>query len=188
MPINAVVPPADTVDIVANYVRSLALARDSHFMDNVPQEQLELAAPHRVYVLPFNAIRDKKLSRAAFVGWRFLILAGDHVIATAEILSDREHSVAVNTGRFVSATASAIDLLENLPEVQAGDFELRILKINALYLMGVWLAGDRQIIIPMDPAPPFIRAGKQYTERSFFEALGQPGVKPFTGNSGNALS
>jgi hypothetical protein len=188
MPIKPAVPPVDTFDIIASYVQSLALAPGSHFMNNVPQEELELTAPHRVYVLGFNDIRHKMLSRAAFVGWRFLIVAGDRVIASAESLNDREHSVAVNAGRFVSATAITIDLLENLPEVQAGDFELRILKVNALYLMAVWLTGNRQLIIPLDPAPLFIQAGRQYTERSFFEALDQPGVKPFIGSSGNTMS
>jgi hypothetical protein len=186
MPINAIAPPVDAADLVARYVRSLALARGTHFMDNAQPgelEQVELVAPHRVYSLSFDSIYDRQLSRAAFVGWRFLILTGERVIASAEVLNGGEPSVAVNTGESASATANAIDRLENLPEVRGGDFELRLLRINALYLAAIWLAGDQQIVIPLDPAPRFIYAGKQYTERTFFEALDQPGIKPFTGTS-----
>jgi len=184
MPINPVSPPADIVDLAVRHVQTLALAPGPHLLSDAPHEELELAAPHRVYVLPFDAVRDKQLSRAVFAGWRFLIVAGDNVIASAEVLDDAEHSVVVNAGPFAAATAAAIGRLENLPEVQAGDVELRILKINALYLVAVWLVGDEQMIIPLEPAPPFVQAGRAYNEHSFFEALSQPAVKPFSGGPG----
>jgi hypothetical protein len=188
MPINPVRPPADIVNLAVRHVQTLALAPGPHLLSDVPQEELELAAPHRVYVLPFDAIRDKQLSRAVFAGWRFLVVAGDNVIASAEVLDDAEHSVAVNAGPFAAATAAAIDDLENLPQVQAGDVELRILKVSALYLVAAWLAGDQQMIIPLEPAPPFVQAGRVYTEQSFFEALSQPAVKPFSGGPGKTAN
>jgi hypothetical protein len=179
VPIKPVTPPADIVDRAVRHIHALVLAPDFHLLGDVPQEEVKLAAPHRVYVLPFDAIRDGQLSRTHFAGWRFLIVTGDNVLASADVLDDAEHSVVVSVGPLARATASVIDRAESLPEVKAGDVELRILRVNALYLTAAWLAGDQQLFIPLEPAPPFVQAGRVYTEDSFFEALNQPGVKPF---------
>jgi len=81
--------------------------------------------------------------------------------------------VIVSAGPFPAATAAVIDRAEDLPEVRAGDVELRILEVNALHLTAAWLAGDEQVFIPLEPAPPFVHAGQAYAEDTFFTALNQ---------------
>ena len=179
MAIKPVSLPADITGAAASSLRSLASAVGSALVGDVPVEELELVAPHRVYTLPFSAIRGEGLAAATFAAWRFLIVAGDRVLGSAEVPADGG-AANVNTGPFARATAEAIDRIEELPEVRAGAPELRILKISALYLVAVWLVGDPQLVIPLAPAPRFVTAGQAYTEAAFLDALSQPGVRPFS--------
>jgi hypothetical protein len=179
--IRPVTPPAGIIDRAVRHIQALVLEPDFRLLGDVPPDELELVAPHRVYVLPFDAVRHGQLSRATFAGWRFLIVAGDNVIASADVQDDVGHSVVVSVGPLAASTAAVIDHAGDLPEVRAGDVELRILKANALYLTTAWLANGHQLFIPLEPAPSFVQAGRAYTEDSFFEALNQPGVRPFTG-------
>jgi hypothetical protein len=179
MPIKPVSPPADITGTAASSLRSLANAAGSALVGDVSVEELELVAPHRVYTLPFSAISGDQLTAATFAAWRFLIVAGDRVLGSAEVPAGGG-AASVNTGPFARATAEAIDRIEDLPEVRAEAPELRILKISALYLVAVWLVGDPQLIIPLAPAPRFVIAGELYTEAAFLDALSQPGVRPVT--------
>jgi hypothetical protein len=87
--------------------------------------------------------------------------------------------VTVSGGRFAQATADAIEAIERFPEVQTGDFELRLLRLNALYLVAAWVVGKTQIVIPLDPAPSWLEAGHPYNESEFFDILEQAHAKPF---------
>jgi hypothetical protein len=179
MPIKPVSPPADVTSAAVSSLRSLASAAGPALADDVSAGELELVAPHRVYTLPFGAIRGDQLAATTFAGWRFLIVAGDRVLGSAEVPAGGG-AAAVSTGPFAQATADAIDRIEDLPEVRAGAPELRILKINSLYLVAAWLVGNPQLIIPLTPAPWFVTAGEAYTEAAFFRSLSQPGVRPLS--------
>jgi len=179
VPIIPLLPEQGIVDIATAYAGSIVRIPGPHFLSELPSTELELTAPHRIYSLPLDAIRHGQLSIATFAGWRFLLVAGDGAVASVEVLGTNEQSVSINGGPFVQATADEIERLELLAEVQAEDYELRVLMVNALYLMAAWLVGKTQMIIPLDPAPAFIQAGRAYSEREFLDILSQPNVMPF---------
>jgi len=166
VPTYPVKPPNRLVERVAEHVGAFAAATD-------------IAAPHRVFVLPFEAIHNQRLSDAIFIGWRFLLLNGDIVIGSAEVPAEGEQPISVHFDPFAKSTAAVIREIEGLGHLQAAEVELRLLKVNALYLWAIWVVGDKQMLIPLEPAPSFIEAGRRYTERNFMEALAQPGVEPF---------
>lgn len=173
------VPPKQLIDEVSNRIGWLVQAPGDHFLKDLSINGLELAAPHRVYVLPFDAVSRQDLSHARPPGWQFLVLARDTIIASAEVADEAAKSVAVSGSPFAESIGDVIDRIEDLQEVRGGDYELRILRVNSLYIVAAWVVGDQRMVIPLAPAPEFIETGKVYTERGFLEALNRPGIEPF---------
>lgn len=132
-------------------------------------EDLDVAAPHDVYTLGLDALAaGKGLEAAEPVGRRVLIMRADQPVATAE-LDDPEGGggLSATEGPFTEATATAIAQVEDLPAVAAGDYELRMLRLPALYFIGLWLkdeSGTDDLIVPLDPAPAGIEPGRPYAE------------------------
>jgi hypothetical protein len=130
-------------------------------------EGLDVAAPHDVYTVGLDALAaGGGLEAAEPVGRRVLLMRGADPVATAE-LDDPEGpgGLSANEGPFAEATARAISRVESWPEVADGDYELRVLRLPALYLMALWLkdeSGDRDLVVPLDPAPAGIEAGRGY--------------------------
>jgi hypothetical protein len=130
-------------------------------------EGLDVAAPHDVYTVGLDALAaGGGLEAAEPVGRRVLLMRGADPVATAE-LDDPEGAggLSANEGPFAEATARAISRVESWPEVADGDYELRVLRLPALYLMALWLkdeSGDRDLVVPLDPAPAGIEAGRGY--------------------------
>jgi hypothetical protein len=113
-------------------------------------EGLDVAAPHDVYTVGLDALAaGGGLEAAEPVGRRVLLMRGADSVATAE-LDDPEGAggLSANEGPFAEATARAISRVESWPEVADGDYELRVLRLPALYLMALWLkdeSGDRDL-------------------------------------------
>jgi hypothetical protein len=139
----------------------------------VIREHLELVAPHRMYTLPLNAIIENGFRAAQPAGWRFLIVDEERVVASAEIAENGE-APSVNSGAYVNSTAAAIDELERMPAVAEGVFELRILKVPALYVVAAWLVDESRIVVPLAPAPSYLEPNKTYSEEEFLAALREP--------------
>ena len=178
MPLAPADPGDELTGLVATRAQALVFAPGDHFLSELPSEEVHLTASHRVYVLKFDALADRQLARARFVGWRYLLAAGDTIVGSAEAIG-APPAVSVSGGRFPQATADAIEAIENLPEVQATDFELRLLRLNALYLVAAWVVGQTQMVIPLDPAPSWLEAGRPYNQNDLFDTLAQAHVKPF---------
>lgn len=133
------------------------------------EEDLDVAAPHDVYTLGLDALAaGKGLEAARPVGRRVLIMRAEQPVATAE-LDDPEGGggLSATEGPFTEATATAISQVEGLPAVSERDYELRMLRLPALYFMALWLkdeAGTNDLIVPLDPAPAGIEPGRTYDE------------------------
>ena len=75
-------------------------------------------------------------------------------------------------GPFTDATIKALTAAERLPKVAKADYELRLLKVPAVYLMALWLHGkDGDILIPMGDPPAGLKKNKAYTEAGVIRAL-----------------
>jgi hypothetical protein len=136
-------------------------------------ETLDVAAPHDVYTLSLDALGSGRgLEAAEPVGRRVLIMHAAAPVATAEL--ERDGGMSATEGPFTEATAHAISRVEAWPAVVEGDYELRVLRLPALYFMGLWLkdeSGDDDLVVPLDPAPAGIEAGRGYDEKELLGAL-----------------
>jgi hypothetical protein len=175
MPLRPLEPPEAVRTAAAAQVHQLATPRGIFpALRDVVRENLALVAPHRMYTLGADAIVSDGLSAAVPAGWRFLVADGDRVVASAELAGDAGEAPSLNGGPYVASTATAIDELERLPLLVQGDYEFRMLKVPALYVVAAWLVGDNDALVPLAPAPSFLAAGRPYSEAEFIGALQGP--------------
>lgn len=151
---------ADSVLAVRDNLSELAgrTAYRHRALASVNPLDVALALPHDVYSLGLDdLVRGATLDDARLVGRRFLVMAGENAVASAEIA--RDDGFTATEGPFVAGTARAVAVAEQDPATAEGNYEVRVLRVPALYFMALWLSGDSgepDLVIPMDPAPePF---------------------------------
>ena len=175
MPLKVVEPPDAVRAAAAAHVHQLATPRGIFpALREVVREQLALVAPHRVYTLGLDAVLGKGLEAAASSGWRYLVADRDRIVASTELAGESGEAPMLNGGPYVAATASAIDELERIPGVANGDWEMRLLKVPALYIVAAWLIGERQLVVPLAPVPSYLEAGRAYGAEEFMKAIAEP--------------
>lgn len=174
MPIHLPLPPAPGRELLAKHgFGTVSRGRFAAAADSTPQS---VTRPHRVYTIGRDALlRDELLSAARPVAWRYLLVTQDAAISAAElnVTGDGELVFSeVNEGPFVQATIETLSAAEALDEVQRGDFELRLLKIPAVYVVALWLHSDTSdLIVPMTPVPAGVSSGHVYSPTDLLEAL-----------------
>jgi hypothetical protein len=135
---------------------------------------LALAVPHDVYFLGLDDVAaGAGLDAARLVGRRFLVMDGDQAVASAEI-AERDGAFQANEGPYVEATATAIVAAERNPRLADGEYEVRVLRIPALYFMALWLRDERgagDVVIPLAPAPAPLEPGQPYPPEDVFSQL-----------------
>ena len=119
---------------------------------------LSTSVPHGVYDLSVDDLASGRgLEAARRTAWRCLLVDGGGAVASAEQAGDaRSGDASVTVGPFAEGMEKAIRVAEALPEVVAGTFELRFLRVSALHLAAVWLkseTSDVDVVIPLPPAP-----------------------------------
>jgi len=175
MPLKVMEPPDAVQRAAAAHVHELATPRGVFpALRDVVREELALVAPHRIFTAGLDVLLERGLEAAAPAGWRYLVADRDRIVASAEVAGDSGEAPLLNGGPYVGSTAAAIGELERLPPVTAGDFELRLLKVPALYVVAAWLVGEQRLVVPLAPAPSFLEPGRPYTEEEFVAALREP--------------
>jgi hypothetical protein len=139
-------------------------------------ETLDIAAPHDVYTLGLDALAaGSGLEAAEPVARRVLLMRAEEAVATAELADpDAGEGLSATEGPFTASTASTIAAVESWPQVAGGDYELRLLRLPALYLMALWLkdrSGNDDLLVPLDPAPTGLEAGRRYEEGELLREL-----------------
>lgn len=179
MPVHLSEPSPDVPARVKSKLH--AFADDAQFttkaLRGARKDQLDVSTPHEVFTLGLNDITaGGGLDRAQPVGWRYLIVEGGQPIATAETAPGPDGTQEVSQfaeGPFVAATDKAVKILRRLPELEAKGFELRLLRIPALYMMALWLhAPDTDLLVPLEPSPVG-KAGKRMRAEEFFSDLSE---------------
>ena len=137
---------------------------------------LSLAVPHDVYTVGLDDLaREEGLAGAKCVGRRFLVLDGDEPVASAELRDpDAGTGFVATEGPFVRETAVAVADAERMPEVNGGEYELRLLRMPSAYLMALWLRdrqGEADLLIPLAPAPPGLEPRVRYSPDDLLELL-----------------
>jgi hypothetical protein len=145
-------------------------------------DTVALTTPHVVHGIGLDALAARQpLTGAAPVAWQFLVETPTGPVASTEVALDATGEptafTQLNEGPFVQATTAALDTARRVPEVVRGDYELRVLRIPALYLVALWLkdrGGTEDLFLPLDPAPEFIEAGRPYRGDELLDALAGP--------------
>ncbi|MBN9133511.1 MAG: hypothetical protein J0H48_09130 [Nitrosospira multiformis] len=162
-------PPRQAADAV--HSTFLALNKSRAFKSPALRSAtgpLRLTEPHEVFTLGLDDLAaGKGLEVAKPTGWRYLVQEDDKVLASAESVAvgpANEHVFsAFNEGSFVASSASAIRAAREIPEVEQGGFELRLLNVPGLYVLALWLHGARgkdDLLVPLAPSPVEAPAGK----------------------------
>jgi hypothetical protein len=148
----------------------------------VEKERISLASAHPIYNVGLDALTARRpLTEARQTGWRYLVHSDGATVASSEVSVDaagRPNAFArVNEGPFVGATAQALNQIDQRPEVAGGNYEIRLLKVPALYVVALWLKdlnGDRDLVVPLAPAPPYLVPGRAYAHTDFLGLLVEP--------------
>jgi len=149
-------------------------------------ETLAHSEPHPVYVATLDDLAaGKLLANAKQTAWRYLLVQHDEVVAEAELTAGRGAAKGAKSARhknlefaglthgpFVGATVDGLHMAENLPQIAKADYELRLLKVPAVYLVALWLhRGDEDILVPIGQPPAGLKKNKAYTEAGVIRAL-----------------
>ena len=169
MPLHIPEPPNEAAATVRSHFQ--AFVERGHFRLPALRNAvgpLQIMQSHQVFTLGLKDLTaGRGLQAAQQAGWRFLIQDGEKVVAAAETSvtgPGGEHAFAgFNEGPFVESSADAIRSAQALPQVEQGKFELRLLRIPALYFTAVWVhdpAGTGDLLVPAAPAPDGIVPGR----------------------------
>jgi len=154
-------------------------------------EKVSHSEPHAVYYVSLDALAQGRLLDAATqTSWRYLLVQDDAPIAEAELSVGASGArgakgtrakplqfLGLTHGPFTAATVEALHAAERMPKVAAADYDLRLLKIPAVYLAALWLHADNDdILIPMGNPPAGLKQNRPYTEKAVIKAL-QPVVE-----------
>jgi hypothetical protein len=175
MALHTAVPDPEVVEVVRGHLAQLvgrpefrerALARANPL-------GIALAAPHDVYVLGLDELAaGTRLADARLVAHRFLVLDDSAALASAEVAADDHGGFMVTEGPYVEGTVRAIEGAE--ARTDATDAEVRLLRIPALYLVALWLHepdGEGDLLVPVDPAPRPLEAGRYYSSDELLSEL-----------------
>ena len=173
--------------LAANVTDILRERRVPHGMKTeMHPEDVSHSEPHPVYVAGLDDLADGKLLAAAKqTGWRYLLVHGDAAVGEAELSAETRAPRGAKSGRskepqflglthgpFAAATIDALHAAERLPQIEKADYELRLLKVPAVYLVALWLhSGSEDILIPLGQPPAKLKKNRPYTEAGIIRAL-----------------
>jgi hypothetical protein len=162
--------PTDAIDAVRGALSAT---------DRLPRRRggaLSLSSPHPAYAVALDqlAAGNRPLDAAELVGWRVLLEEDERVIAAVELpgAEPGKAGAVVNRGAFAESTVTALATAERHERVASERVELRLLRVNALYLLALWLHAaepENDLFVPLAPAPAPLSPQTTY-ERTEFEA------------------
>src|SRR5215831_9428262 len=184
MPITFPKAPRAAAAKLVGHLTELARERKMPYrMSEMRLESLSHSEAHPVYFVPLDALAQGKLLQAAKqTSWRYLLVQDNAPIAEAELAAASRTTkgaksrsldfLSLTHGPFAVATVDALGAAEQLPQVEREDYELRLLKIPAVYFVALWLHGAKDdILMPMGQPPGGLKANEPYTEAQVIEAL-----------------
>jgi hypothetical protein len=133
-----------------------------------------LAAPHQVFHLPLGDVsRMRVADDARAVGWRFMVVDESRALGAVEVRERREEPGGYafshfNSGPFVGSTVEALGRLE---EMDQEPHDLRLLDVPALYVQALWLHGDTDRYMPLQPSPDPLEPYRLYPAGEFASVL-----------------
>lgn len=172
-------PPAELVHRMVTRLRQFSLIPGSPLASERRPDGLAMMLPHRSFNLSIGAAKQGELASATFVGWRFLLGSSQKIIGSIEGSAGPNEAIATHIGPLGESTARALQIAESRPDLQAQAWELQFLEISPLNVAAAWLRAARSVIVPLSPAPRWVRPGEPISEDEFVRTLQQPAARPF---------
>jgi hypothetical protein len=139
-----------------------------------PRGELSLTSPHRIFAVSLEGLAgdDRLVDAAEFAGWRALLEEDGRVVAAVEVPTAQRGAAGalVNRGPFAQSTVTALTTAERQELVASERVELRLLRVNALYVVALWLHAAEaaaDVFVPLAPAPAPLRAETAYESATF---------------------
>ncbi|WP_117208731.1 hypothetical protein [Allorhizocola rhizosphaerae] len=179
MPLHLPEPPNGAPDDVRSKLRKFA--EEGKFtgkaLHGARKEQLDVSTPHQVFTMGLDdVLAGGGVDRARPAGWRYLIEEAGQPIASAETSAGPDGTQEVSQfteGPFVAATDKAMKIVRKLPKLEAAGFELRLLRIPAVYQMALWLhSAEEDLLVPLEPSS-IGKEGKAMPADEFFNDLAE---------------
>jgi hypothetical protein len=179
MSLNFDLGPRDATAMVRTGLQRLAARKNPLNLRSDSVAALGVGSQHAVYDLHADEIAGGGgLETAHATGFRQLVTNATTAIAAAEVQADPSGGAALlanlNYGPYVAASAKAFADLANLDAVRNGDYEVRLLRFSAIYVVAIWLkgsGGSADIIYPLPPAPSPLTAETALTPAEFLSAI-----------------
>jgi hypothetical protein len=177
-------PPAGGNDVVRDGLAAVHQAQQAGAPGGaamaVPSAP-NLMEPFPVYELGLDQLAaGKGLDASRLVAWRYLLVDAQrqHVAQAAEITpasGGASQFSAITTG-YAAKSEEAFRIAESLPQLDQHEFELRALRVPALYVMAVWLKdqdGDDDLFVVIPPAFPPLQPYQVYERKDLLRLLHQ---------------
>jgi hypothetical protein len=122
-------------------------------------DTFDITRGHPLYVTPLDDfVEGNLIAGAQFSSWQFIVLRQRNEFGLAEVAPEDDDNVfefaGLGLGPYATSLPATISIAEELPEVAARAYELRVLLVPPLYLYCVWLhADDDDLLLACDPAP-----------------------------------
>lgn len=141
-------------------------------LSSLPTAPVGLSGLLAVYSASARDVLDERVLEAAtLTAWQTIVSKAGEAVATAEVGADLRLP-HVQEGAFVEGITEAVRRVEERFAGDNRDYELRLLRIPAVYAVALWLhADDADVFVPVAPAPQDLRANASYGAVAFTSAL-----------------
>ncbi len=194
MTVSLAQPPHAVEQVTRDRMQQIARQNDFRVEALVAAkpEQIRLDSGHPVYNVGLNdLVHGTPLARLPLTSWRFIVGSGTAAVSAAETLDGgaggEARFASVNAGPFVDGTTQAFASVSKDPTFATGDWEMRVLRVPALYIFAVWThdkAGNADRIRPIAPAPAYLDASRTYSWDEFVAAVRPQAEAKLAGDDG----
>jgi hypothetical protein len=180
MPIKYQEPPEDTLETLRESAETMPRAYAQHAkMIRDVLDDLDHHWPHPVYIAGLKDMASSGgLSKAEMIGWRYLAQSGSDRNYAIEVQQDPEWEgqqlTEIDKGPFIDGIYRVLEDKSIAQKAGETDLKLSVLRINAMGIFAVWLRADdpdKEIIVPVQPAPDYLKPWHAYSIGEFEDAL-----------------
>lgn len=180
MPIKSQKPPEGMLDTLRESAETMprVYARHANMIRDVVDHP-DQHWPHPVYTTGLKDMASSNgLSNAEMIGWRYLANLGSERNYAIEVQQDPEWDgqqvTEIDKGPFIDGIHRVLQDKSIAEKAGETDLTLSVLRINAMGIFAVWLRADdseKDIIVPVQPAPKYLKPWHAYSVEEFEAAL-----------------